>query len=162
MRAVQSTRYPNRQALARELVDHHQQAQTAPIVRTRFHEIVTPDVIAMLRSQSNTGAVVQPQPTARLVSGGNLQAFPPPNALHSVLAHSPAGQLQQCCDSPIPEPPVLARQGEDRLREPILVVALGGLVALRGAPLPDQSAGVPFTEPLVPRVLNGEASPHGT
>jgi hypothetical protein len=41
--------------------DHHQQAQTAPIVRARFHEIVTPDVIAMLRSQSNTGAVVQPR-----------------------------------------------------------------------------------------------------
>jgi hypothetical protein len=56
----------------------------------------------------------------------------------------------------------LARQDEDRLREPILVVALGGLVALRRAPLSDQPAGVPFTESFVPRVLNGEASPHGT
>src|ERR1019366_7918569 len=136
--------------------------RTAPIVRACFHEIVTPDVIAMLRSQSNAGAVVQPQPPARLVFGGNLQAFPPPNALHSVLAHSPSGQLQQRCDSPITEAPVRARQGEDRLREPILIAALGRLVTLRGAPLPDQSAGVPFTESLVPRVLNGEASPHGT
>jgi hypothetical protein len=96
------------------------------------------------------------------VFDGHFQALPPPDALHSILAYCPSGHLQQGGDSSITEATILAGQGEDRLGEPILVVALGGLIALRSPPLPNYSAGVPFTQSFVPSVLNGEASPHGT
>ena len=119
-------------------------------------------VIAMRGTQANAASIVQPQPPARLLLGGDFQAFPPPDALHAILAHLPSGQLQQRCDSSITKAPVLARQGEDRLRESILIFTLRGLITLRGAPLPHQAAGVPFTASLVPCVLNGDASPHGT
>lgn len=92
----------------------------------------------------------------------NLQAFPSPDALHSIFADFPADLLEQRRDSSIPEAAILTGEGEDRLGEPILVVGLRGLIALRGAPLPDQLAGVPFRDSFVPCVLNGEASPRGT
>ena len=92
----------------------------------------------------------------------NLQALPSPDALHPIFADHPAGLSQQRRDSSITEAAVLAGEGEDRLREPILVIGLRGLIALRGSRLPHQRAGVPFTETFVPGVLNGEASPHGT
>jgi hypothetical protein len=96
------------------------------------------------------------------VLGGHFQTFPPPDALHSILAHFPSGCLQQGSDSSITEAAILTGQRQNRLRQPILVVALGWPIALRGPPLPDYPAGVPFTESFVPGVLNGEASPHGT
>ena len=55
-----------------------------------------------------------------------------------------------------------SREREDRLRQPILVLAWRRLVALRVAPLPHQAAGMPFTDSFVPSVLNGDTSPHGT
>jgi len=92
----------------------------------------------------------------------NLQAFPSPDALHSIFADLPASLLEQRRDSSLTEATILAGEGEDRLREPILIVRLRGLITLRGAPLPDQPARVPFRDSFVPGVLNGEASPHGT
>jgi hypothetical protein len=94
--------------------------------------------------------------------GGHFQALPPPDALNPILAYCPPGRLQQGGDSSITEAPILAGQGEDRLSKPILVVALGWSIALRSPPLPNYPAGVPFTQSFVPRVLNGDASPHGT
>ena len=92
----------------------------------------------------------------------NPQAFPSPDALHPILADQPPALSQQRCDSSITEAAVLAGQGQDRLREPILVIGLRRLITLRGSPLPHQSAGMPFTETFVPGVLNGDTSPHGT
>jgi hypothetical protein len=162
MCAVQTPRHSNCQAFAAVLVDHDQQAQTASIVRPGFDEVVTPYMMAMLRPQSDAASVVQPQAPARLMSGGNFQAFPPPDALHPILADFPSSQLQHPRDSSIAEAAVLTGECQDRLRESILIVNLRGLITLGGAPLPRQPAGVPFAESFVPGVLNGEASPHGT
>ena len=162
MGAVQASRHADRQALTRELVDHHQQSQAAAIMRLGIHEIVAPHMVPMLRAQPDTTAIVQPQSPARLLTSGNLQPFPPPDALHSILAHLPPSQLQQGGDPAISKAAVLAREREDRLRQPILVFRLRGLVTLCRPPLPHQPAGMPFTHSFVPSVLNGDTSPHGT
>ncbi len=110
-----------------------------------------------------TAAVVQPQAPARLLFGGNLQAFPPPDALHSIFAHLPSGLLQQRRDSAITEAAILAGQRQDRLRQPILVFRLASVDSAASSAIgPSQPAGMPFTEAFVPGVLNGETSPRGT
>jgi hypothetical protein len=96
------------------------------------------------------------------VFGGNFQAFSPPDPLHAILANLPPGQLQQRRDPAVSETAILTGERKDRLRQPILVRQLRRLVALRGAPLPHQAAGVPFTHSFVPCVLNGGAAPPGT
>jgi hypothetical protein len=42
---------------------------------------------------------------ARLGFRRNFQTFPPPDALHTILAHTPARLLQQCGDAPVSEAP---------------------------------------------------------
>src|SRR5665213_210385 len=82
--------------------------------------------------------------------------------LHPILAHLPSSDLQQRRDATIPKAAVLAGKRHVRLRQPILVGALRGPIALCGSPLPAQAAGVPFTYSPVPCVLNGVTSPRGT
>ena len=162
MGAIESPRHTDRQALTAELVDHGQQPQTAAIVRPRFDEIVAPDVIGPHRPRSDAGSVVKPQSSARLLLGRNLQAFPPPDALHTIFAHRPARLFQQGRDAPVAVAAVLASQPQHRLCQSVFVVALRRLVTLRSARLAHQPARVPFTASFFPSVLNGDAAPLGT
>ena len=62
VRRLELARYPDRQALAGELVDDVQQADLTPVMRTRLDEVVGPDMIAVLGPQPDTGAIPVPQP----------------------------------------------------------------------------------------------------
>jgi len=105
---------------------------------------------------------VEPESSAWLLFERNLQSFAPPDALHPIFAHIPAGLLQQGCNAPIPVAAILTGQGQDRLCQPIFVIALGGLIALGSPRLAHQPACAPFTQSLFPSVLNGDATPLGT
>jgi hypothetical protein len=48
------------EGLARELVDHGQHPELAPVVRPVLDEVVGPDVVRPLRPQPQARAVVQP------------------------------------------------------------------------------------------------------
>src|ERR1700683_5569455 len=111
----------------------------------RFHKIVAPDMIPTLRPQSNTGAVVEPQSAAGLVFHRNLQTLSPPDTLHSIFADLPASLVQQRRDPPVSIPAILTGQGKDGLGQPVFVVPLRGLVALRPPRLAPYTAGPPFT-----------------
>jgi len=56
----------------------------------------------------------------------------------------------------------LTSQGHDRLRQPIFILPLCGLITLRAPRLVEQTAGPPFTESLFPSALNGDPPPLGT
>jgi hypothetical protein len=60
MRTVQAPSHADRQALARELIEHHQQTHAEAIVRLRLHEIVAPHMVAMGGSQSDAASIVEP------------------------------------------------------------------------------------------------------
>lgn len=64
-------------------------------------EIVGPDVIAMLRSQSQEGAIPIPDAATLGLLGRDLQAFLPPDPLHALVVDQRAGCLEQCADLPI-------------------------------------------------------------
>ena len=57
----------DRQALARALVDQVQQAHRPSVMGESAHEIVCPDVVAVLWPQAHAGAVVEPKPPAWLL-----------------------------------------------------------------------------------------------
>ena len=100
-KAVDATGHPDRQAFPRELVDQSHQPEFAPIVGLRFHKIVAPNMIAMLRSQPDAGSVVEPQPAARSLLPGYLQPLTAPDSLNSITTHLPACVDQQRCDPAI-------------------------------------------------------------
>ena len=106
--AIEPSCHSDRQTLARKLIDHRQQPQASAIVSASFdkviaplNKVIAPYVIAPFRPQSNARPIIQPQRSAGLLSGRHLQAFPPPDALHPVFSHVPAGFLQQRCDAPV-------------------------------------------------------------
>ena len=84
----------DRQTLAGELVDHRQELQGPAFAGPLEHEVVRPHVVAIRRSEPDTGPVIEPQPTALGMSGGHLQPLPSPDPLHSLVIHSPAVSRQ--------------------------------------------------------------------
>src|SRR5579883_3081285 len=159
---VESSGDADRQAFARELIDQSQEPQTAAIVRARLHKIVAPDMVGLLRPQSNARSVVEPQSPPRFLFGRNLQALAPPDPLYPVLAYLPPRHFQQRGDPPVPKASVLAGQGDDGFRQLIFIAALCGLVTLRAARLAHQTARMPFTQAFLPSVVNGDPAPLGT
>ncbi len=109
-------------------------------MRPRADEVVAPHVVAMCRSEPHTRAIVEPQPAARLLLLWNLQPLATPDTLHAILAHSPAGSLEQRRDPAIPITAVLAGKLDDRLRECIFVFTPYRTIALRTARLVRQPA----------------------
>src|SRR5690348_13257932 len=61
MVAVEAPRYTDRQALTRELIDHGEQPQAAPVVGACFDKVIAPHVIGPLRPQSDARSIVEPQ-----------------------------------------------------------------------------------------------------
>src|SRR5581483_7082089 len=112
-------------------------------------KVVAPHMVGSFRPQSHTGAILQPQSTPGPLFGGYFQPFAPPDALHSILAHSPPRPLQQRPDPPIAVASVLRGQGDNGSRQCILVVALDRLVPLGSAPLLQQPASVTFRHPVL-------------
>jgi len=125
-------------------------------------EIVAPDVVLPLGPQPEARSVVEPESSARLLLGRNLQPLAPPNTLHSIFADQPARHSEQRRNATVPIAAILTSQGDDRLRQPIFILPLGGLITLRAPRLIEQTAGSPFTESLFPSVLNGDPPPLGT
>jgi len=93
-------------------------------------EVVGPDVVGMLWSQADAGAVGEPETASLRLPRRHLEALGAPDALYSLGVHGPAGHLQQVGDAPVTVAAEAARQGDDRRRERVFVVS-----ALRTVPL---------------------------
>lgn len=91
-----------------------------------------------------------------------LSGLSSPDTPHPIFTHAPASESQQCGNPPYTVATVLTGQRDNRLREPIFVEPLCGLVALCPPWLTHQATGVPFTQSFFPGVLNGDAAPLGT
>ena len=64
------------------------------------------------------------------------------------FAHQPARLLLQCSDAPIAIAALLTRQRDDRLRQPVFIVAVGGLITPRGVRLAHQT-GTPAVHSIL-------------
>src|ERR1017187_1519963 len=145
LQTSQAPRHPQRQALPRVLVDHHQDAQRPSIVRHCLHKIVAPHMIRPLRPQPDTRTISEPQPPSWPLFLRYLQPFASPDPLHSILPHWPPRIPQQRRNAPVAVSPILRSQGQDRLRQLIFVRAPQRQIALCSSPLPYYSARPPLT-----------------
>jgi len=149
----------DRQTLSRIFVDQVQESHGPSVVGESAHEIVCPDVIGSFRPQAHAGAVVEPQSGARLLFLRHLQPFAAPDPLHAILACWPTRFLQLDGDASISIPAILAGQRDDGPGQRVLVVPLGGLIALRAAWLVYQPARMTLTRPLLPGVFHSDTAP---
>ena len=119
----------------------------------RLNEVIRPDMVAPLRPQPYARAVIQPEPTSGFLLLGNVQPFPAPDPLSTVSANLPSDGLEQRCDPPIAITAILAGQGDDGLRQLILVWAGLGYIALRATGMIQQAASTTFREFVGPSDL---------
>ena len=104
----------NRRALAVATHRSSSLPQASAIMRSSFDKVVAPYMIGSFRPQPNARSVIWPQPSSRLLFGGNLQALPPPNALHWIFADTPTRLVQQCRDATVSVAAVFAESGSFR------------------------------------------------
>ena len=71
-------------------------------MRSGTHEVIAPNMIRSFRPQPHTGTVIQPQSSPGSLLLRHFQPLPPPDSLHSVLAHFPARTPQQRRDPSVP------------------------------------------------------------
>jgi hypothetical protein len=104
----------------------------------------------MRNSPGVAPAVVEPQLSPRNMVGPNSQAFVMPDTLHAILPNTSVSLIEHRRDRPVTVMAILAGQRLDALREVLLVVELGGLIALgvrladSGRQLPRPSASAPL------------------
>ena len=106
---------------------------------TVLDEVVGPDMVRPLRSEPDTGSVIEPEPALLRLLVRNLQPFAPPDPFHPLVIDMPARGVEQPCDHAIAVAPVLAGQLDDVIGQAVFVpaslwnLALGGAVLFQGA-----------------------------
>ena len=87
----------DRQALAREFVDHYQEPNLSSIFGSIGDGVVRPDVIFVLGTSTDAAilAATIGQPSATVLFSWNLHAFFPPDSLDSLVIDLPTGSLQR-------------------------------------------------------------------
>ena len=129
------------QAFVGELVEHVEHSILASIVGAVLDEVVGPDVIAVLRPQSDARSVRQPKPAPLGLLKGDLQPLASPDALDPLVVDCPASLAQQFGDLAIAIAAVLPGKLDNVGRETLLVVTTARDLALCRAVLPERRTG---------------------
>ena len=137
----------DRQALVGELVDDAEHAEPPPIVGAVLDKVVGPDVVGVLRSQADAGAVGEPKASTLRLLGRDLQPLAPPDPLDALVVHEPACSPQKRADLAIAIAAVLAGELDEVGRERLLVVTAPRHLALRRAMLTERPAGPALGDP---------------
>jgi len=129
-----------------QLVDHVEHPVLPTIVGAILDEIIGPDVVRVFRPQTDTRAIVEPQPSALRLLDGYLQPLTSPDPSHPPEAHRPAGSAQHLGDAPITVTAALDRERDNLSGQSHLVAARLRYLALRRAMLAQSTAGEPLRD----------------
>jgi len=124
------------ETLTRILIDHAEHAEDLSIMGAILDEVIRPDMALVLRSEPNTRAIIQPEPSAF----GLLQPFTSPDAIHPLLIHMPAIASQQGSDPAITIPAVSRGEFDNSVCQRLLVTARCLRLTLSRAVLADHTA----------------------
>jgi hypothetical protein len=119
------------QAFTGVFIDDVQDPEGTAIMCLILHEIVTPDMIWILRPQPDTGPIIQPQSGAFWLFCRHFQPFFAPYSLYALVVHSPSFVSEHPCDHSVSVATMLAGQLDDVFSEHFLVFGWLANVALR-------------------------------
>lgn|SRR5205085_3849974 len=91
----------DRQAAARELVEHDQHAEGAAVPCAVLDEVAGPDVVRTLRSETDARSIIEPQTAPFGLFAWYFQPFPAPDAIDAFDVDPPAFGNQHLADAPI-------------------------------------------------------------
>ena len=118
------------------LIQNGQQAQRASLLGPCRNELVGPDMMAVLRPQPKTRALIQPHPTSFRLFLGRLQPLLAPNPLDPCMVHLPALRMKQGRTPAIPIPPIPPCESHHCRRQWFFIVTGVSLIPLGRSRLP--------------------------
>jgi hypothetical protein len=143
--SVQSSIDPDRDAFARELVDDVQHSIFPAIMGAILDEVIGPDMVGMLRPQTDIAPVVQPKPTPLRLLLWHFQPLPlPPYPLDALGVHRPASIAKHRRDAPAAIATVAGGDSDDVRGQCSFIGASSGRLPLRRAMLPQHAARQPL------------------
>jgi hypothetical protein len=110
------------QAAARELVEHHEHSKGAAILSTILDEVIGPDVVRPLRSQTDARSIVEPETAPLRLFCRHFEPFPAPDAVDPLDVHSPTFGNEHLADAAVAVATIARCQPHDRVRQRRLVV----------------------------------------
>ena len=145
-----------------ELVDDVQHPVLPPVMGSILDKVVGPDVIAVFWPKTDARSVIEPQPPALGLFGGDLQTLSPPEALDPLVIDLPPRPAQELRDLAIAVAAVLPGQGDHVGGQPLFVFRAPRHLALRRAVLTEHHTGAALGHPhRVPDVLDAGAPARG-
>ena len=112
-------------------------------------------MIGPLRPEPEARPIGAPQSSALRLLLRHRQAFVPPDGIHAIFPHLPAFALEHPCHRAVPIAPILLREGENPLAQPLLTRVSLGPVPIGGLDLADRP-----TRPAFRDVEHGHGMPH--
>jgi len=98
------------QAFTGVLIDDVEDPESTSVMCPILHEVVTPNVVWILRPQPDTGSIIQPQSGAFWLFRRHFQAFFTPYSLYMLVVHSPSIVSEHPCDHSVSVATMLAGQ----------------------------------------------------
>ena len=86
------------------------------------NEVIGPDMVGTLRAQTDARPVVEPEPPAFGLFGGDFQPLTSPDPFNALLVHRPSGATQHRRNPAIPVAAVLAGKFDDVSSQCCLVI----------------------------------------
>jgi hypothetical protein len=125
-------------------------------------EVIGPDVIAVLRPQTNAGSVRQPEAPSFWLLLWNLQPLTPPDPLDPLVVDEPARVSQQSRDLPVAIATILTGKRDDVGGQTLLVLTTARDLALRRAMLTERRTGATLGDvQLTPDMLDTDTATCG-
>src|SRR6478609_2640420 len=109
-----------------------------------LEEVVGPDVVGALGPQPDAGSVIQPQPGALGLPGGDLQPLASPDALDPLVVDQPARLAQQRGNLAIAVAAILPDQLDNIGGQARFICTAPRDLALRRAMLTERGTGTPL------------------
>ena len=97
----EAARHDEGQAPSREHVDQREHPKRPAILRPVLDEVVRPEMIGSLLSQTNARPVVAPETAALVLLRWDFQPFPSPDPVDPLVAHVPAVGSEHLANPPI-------------------------------------------------------------
>ena len=130
----------DRQTAARELIEHDEHAEGAPVVSAVLDEVIRPDVVRPLGSETHARPVVEPETAPLRLFHWYFQPFPAPDPIDALDVDPPAFGNEHLADAPIAVAAVLRGEPHDVGRQLRFVVRRLEAPSLRRTRLSDDSA----------------------
>ena len=153
---------PDCQAFSGELVDDVEHAELPPVMGPALDEVVGPDMVWPLWSQTDARPVAEPKPTFLRLLLRDFQPLPPPDPFDALHVHCPSDLTEERGDATVAVAAKPAGERDDVRSQRIFIGPSARRLPLGRTVLPEHATGKPLRDTeLLPDVIDAGTAAGG-